>query len=721
MSTTAHRLAPGRFGRLARKELAEILRDRRTVLTLLLMPLLLYPLLSVAFRQFLVSGAIGPQAPKYRIGFVSEEEGAAVSRYLNQGAESLERRGAFKDAGDYVRADAVVRPELVPLWTPEPDAAVARGDVEIAVRTRPPGPFEADPRGELRVDLQLIYRDDYVPALEALHYLERLCREANVDFLSRRLQALGVEQRAEPVRPVPVPKIEPEGGHSRLFAVLVPLILILMTITGAVYPAIDLTAGERERGTLEVLIAAPVRRSALLGAKYVAVVTVAVLTALVNLGAMTLTLWASGLGRVLFDEKNLSFTLVAEVFGLMLLLAAFFSGVLLALTSFARSFKEAQAYLIPLMLASLMPGMVGLIPGLRLEGPLAVAPLINIVLLARDLLDGRANPVAAAVVVLATALYAVAAVAIAARTFGAEAVLYAQQGGWGELFRRPQRPRPAATASGALFCLALMFPASVVLTRLILEFKDAPVEVLLTAQAGTTIILFGLFPLAATWFGRVRQASGLRLAVPGIGACLAAILFGLCLWPPANELILFLRSVGFASLSKEQLDLAKGALEKYRAVPAGAVLVLGVLPAVFEELFFRGYLFSAFLAALRPRTAIFASALLFGVFHLVTTGGLAVERLPVSALLGVVLGWLCWKSGSVVPGMLLHATHNSVLVLLGLYQDEPWLKEWNLAAGEEAHLPWQILLGAAAGSVLAAAWVWLLPRPRAEDTPADAD
>src|SRR5207245_5142566 len=79
-----------------------------------------------------------------------------------------------------------------------------------------------------------------------------------------------------------------------LLAVLVPLLLILMTMTGAVYPAIDLTAGERERGTLEMLMATPVSRVALLGAKYAAVLTVAILTALMNLLMMTVTFFIFG-------------------------------------------------------------------------------------------------------------------------------------------------------------------------------------------------------------------------------------------------------------------------------------------------------------------------------------------------------------------------------------------------------------------------------------------
>src|SRR5207249_11467734 len=105
--------------------------------------------------------------------------------------------------------------------------------------------------------------------------------------------------------------------------------------------------------------------------------------------------------------------------------------------SFARSFKEAQAYLIPLMLAAIAPGLLALMPGVGLTVTLAVTPLVNTVLLARDLCEGRADAALAALVVLATLLYTAAAVALAARVVGAEAVLYRDQGGWGGAFRRP--------------------------------------------------------------------------------------------------------------------------------------------------------------------------------------------------------------------------------------------------------------------------------------------
>ena len=163
-------------------------------------------------------------------------------------------------------------------------------------------------------------------------------------------------------------------------AALIPLILVLMTVTGAVYPAIDLTAGERERGTLETLIAAPVPRLGLLLAKYVAVLTVALITAVVNLIGMTITAHSTGLAASLFGG-GMTFAVVIKVLLLLALFAAFFSAILLAITSYARSFKEAQAYIIPLMLLCLVPGVLCLMPRLEFQGWMAVTPLVNIVML----------------------------------------------------------------------------------------------------------------------------------------------------------------------------------------------------------------------------------------------------------------------------------------------------------------------------------------------------
>jgi sodium transport system permease protein len=453
-----------------------------------------------------------------------------------------------------------------------------------------------------------------------------------------------------------------------------------------VYPAIDVTAGERERGTLEILAAAPVPRLDVLFAKYVAVFAVATLTALINLGTMTATLYLSGVSQMLFGAEGVSPLVFGEVLALLLLFAAFFSAVLLALTSFARSFKEAQAYLVPLMLLALMPGVLSLVPGLQLEGVLAIAPLINVALLTRDLLEGSATALTAVVVVTATLLYALAALALAARVFGAEAVLYSQQGSWADLFRRPTEQRDAATPAAALLCAALLFPSSFVASGLLAVLGGHALDEALAGMALVNVLLFVGYPLGAAWWGRLRLSSALRLARPAWPAWGAALLLGLCLWPWVHELNLLLRNLGFVSLREEHLKRVQDMLQQWRALsPLLIVAAVAVVPAVVEELFFRGYLLSALLSVLRPRSAILSSAALFALFHVILGSVLAVERFVPSLLLGVLLGWICWRTASVWPGMLLHSLHNGCVALLGYYQ--PWLTERGWPASETVHLP----------------------------------
>jgi ABC-2 type transport system permease protein/sodium transport system permease protein len=374
------------------------------------MPILVYPLLAVAFQQYF-SSMRQPLGPV--LGFPSQEAADRFLHQLNEGDKLLRKQdpqssptmSSVKQAKDFFPTDLEVK--------------VREGAIDVGIRIKFEGRINKSQ--DDMVVFEAIYKSTSPAARTLLEIIERRLAAVNAYFLRTRL--------GFPIQPpihytslkrsaITVPAVK---GVS--LAALVPLILILMTITGAVYPAIDLTAGERERGTLEILVAAPVPRLGLLFAKYVSVLTVAVLTALVNLLTMLVTMQVSGLGAALFVHGDLSVLVILQLLALLLLFAAFFSAVLLAVTSFARSFKEAQAYLIPLMLLSLAPGVLGMVPGLTLEGPLSVVPLVNIVLLARDLFEGTAEPAIAFVVIASTMLYALAAIATAARVFGAEGVL----------------------------------------------------------------------------------------------------------------------------------------------------------------------------------------------------------------------------------------------------------------------------------------------------------
>jgi ABC-2 type transport system permease protein/sodium transport system permease protein len=437
----------GRVLRLIRKELSEILRDRRTLLTLLLMPILLYPLMGMVFVFFFQTQLHSIIRPSYRLGFASATEADQLGGYFLLGERALLRQGVFRDTSDPPRMKADEVPphlENLPVLEYEilesPEEGVLSGKVDVGLRLRK-GTFRPfGDKGKLQMqnlaaEWELFYSGDSVNGRDAVRHLQRLCAAANTQFLGDRLNHNLIVQTMPPVSTVPVKLSVPEGKRNPLLGALVPLVLILMTITGAVYPAIDLTAGERERGTLEILMAAPIPRLSVLLAKYVAVVTVAMFTALVNLGSMTVTLLALQVAKEIFADTATMLLVLVQMFGLLLLFASFFSAIVLALTSVARSFKEAQAYLIPLILAALMPGLVSLLPGLRLEGAFLYIPLMNIVLLARDLLEGNANLQAALVVIGMTIVYALLAIALAARIFGAEAIAGSNKGRWKDILR----------------------------------------------------------------------------------------------------------------------------------------------------------------------------------------------------------------------------------------------------------------------------------------------
>jgi sodium transport system permease protein len=687
----------GRLLRLARKELNECLRDRRTIVTLVLMPILLYPLLAIAFKQVLLSQAGDKGQPVYRLGFVSQEEADLFGKYLHDGQLAiLARHDRLPSERDKVQPPLHLTPwpKFKFVEPDDLDEAVRANVVDVGIR-------RATNR---HLTYELSYREDSLAARECVRFLETVAAEANALIHAGQLRHLGL--RPDPpalrLRVQAVPN--PNPREAGVLPSLIPLVLVLMTITGAVYPSIDLTAGERERGTLEVLVAAPIPR----------------------LGVL---FYATGIGKTLFGTGMTPMVFV-QVLALLLLFAAFFSAVLLAITSFARSFKEAQAYLIPLMLLALTPGILALLPGLSLDGPLAVVPLLNIVLLARDLFDGAAALAPSVIVILSTLLYAGAAVGLAARIFGTDAVLTSDQTGWSDVFRRPSRPRPVPTQASALFCLALLFPANFLLQGVVAQLPGLSMGEKLGFSAIASIALFVGVPLIFTWLGNVRVGSAFRLRVADgsvvTQASVAAVLLGLALWPFERELVLLLRRFGFTTLNQEVLTRLPEVIAEWRTYPVFLiVLALAVTPAVTEELFFRGFLFGALLgrpgnqdtrtSASSPARAILISAALFSLFHLLVAGVPAVERLPPSFLLGTLLGWMCWVTGSIWPGVVFHIFHNSLLILLGYF--EPWLTERGWALSAEDHLP-ALLLGVC-GLVAAVGLAWLLwlARGRAATAP----
>lgn len=684
-----------RWWRMTLKELREILRDRRTIITLIGMPLLIYPLLGVTFQKLLVSRATTQAKTEYRITFSHHKDAMIFRRMFSQYERLWKQSHGLQETEPHTPEGTFDDPMWFFMESDDEAAAVnvdqfvADGSADVGVRL-------AEESDDGPWQFVLSYRSTSTFSIDARRAIEDVLRAVNDSVLTERLQ----EHDPQFVVPFGVKHKEiTAAGSAPAFsmATLIPLILILMTVTGAVYPAIDLTAGERERGTLEALISAPVPRHELLFAKFLAVLTVAMLTALANLTSMVITAYSKGMEQLLFGSAGINLRMLMMLLGLLVVFAGFFASVILILTSFARSFKEAQAYLIPVMLVSLAPGVLCLLPGIEMTGWMSVTPLVNIVILARDVVDGRAQPVWVITALLSTVLYSAVALAMAAKIFGTDAVLYGSEGSWNDLVRRPSVPRPAASLSQAMVSLAILFPAFLNLSGLPARLTGEWVPGWLIGNAVITILLFALLPLGLGLWNHIDPAEGFRLRRAPLISFVAAVILGLSLWPFALEV------ARFQSSSFEPSEAMKETFERITknlntVPPLVKILALAVIPAVCEELYFRGYLLTAFRSGMSIPLAVILSSCLFGMFHV--TQELSFVRFAPTCFLGLILGWVCYRTGSVLPGMVLHATHNSVILLAQTYIKE--LTAMGIGTGTDQNIPLSWLIAAAVAVSIAA-------------------
>ena len=206
---------------------------------------------------------------------------------------------------------------------------------------------------------------------------------------------------------------------------ILPVILVVMLFMGAMYPAVDATAGEKERGTLETLLVAPVQPMEVMAAKYVTVVVLAMIAALANLTAMGAT-FAAGitLGEGQTATMRLSAGQVVALLACLLPAAILVSGLALAVASRAKSVREGQNLLTPLVLIGTVPGIVAMAPGVELNALTAIVPLLNLALLVKSVALSSALPTHVALTALSTLIYSLGGLWLAANAFRSESLRF---------------------------------------------------------------------------------------------------------------------------------------------------------------------------------------------------------------------------------------------------------------------------------------------------------
>lgn len=720
------------------RELRDQLRDRRTVLMIAVLTLFLYPILGIAVSTFL----LGMTERQIILGI----QGADYLPQLTARSAGLTPLPAATligfpplTVGPELPLDRVLGPlalmrlqnsDYPPLLVNGQIASVYFDSLEDAHAFRVRLLDDADP-GLLErkeVDLILTVPSDFTDRLlkDDRPSLLLVCRDdEHGRIVARRAAYLALgrwKQRLHEVRlfrqglPAnynddPFDLRDPERAKSSdriaaeglldLMVRIFPFLLVMWSLAGALYPAVDICAGEKERGTMETLLISPASRQEIVLGKFLTIWVFSFATAMLNLVGMGLTAWhfSGVLTREPFGTLTVGWCIL-----LTLPLSAFFSAVCLAIGAYARSTKEGQYYLLPLFLVTMPLVFLTLSPNVELNAFYSLVPVTGVALLMQRLMTAALDQVPWLYffpVLLPIVLYSSLALRWAIEQFNREEVLFREAerldvGLWLRRLFREKEPLPSV--GQAFFCFGLIFLLRWLSAGIGLGL-DLPVRL-----AVGYLAFVAAPPLFMVLLLTTHPQQGLLLRLPTLRSILGAVALAVLLLPPVSTMsVLMLEQfpeikralVEQNSMTEElrQLGLRNG-------LNWQVGLALVVLPAVCEELAFRGFILSGLRRRFLPWTAIVLSSFLFALYHMNV-----FQALPTFAL-GVVLGILVLRTGSLVPSMVFHWIHDTLV--LGLVQLEAHVGPYEAVLQQYPELAslWLIVVGICA--VLAAFLLWRL-------------
>jgi len=389
-----------------RKELTEWLRDRRTLISTVLVPLLAFPILMVGITALatVMIGNAEKEIPKIMI------LGGEDSPQLLERLHKLDKL------------------EVVPYAVNWKDQ-ISNKDIRAAVEI-PKGLQAALAEGRAQTVNIYFYQGELKSSFGADH-LQKAVEEYRDSVIKDRLAAKNLP--ASVLTPFSIKQenvAAPEKVGGASVGGFIGYAVILLCLTGAMYPAIDLTAGEKERGTIETILSSPISRLDLVIGKFLLVFSASLASAILSVTSMGLSFAFLGHSHLMQSSGepslnlNVGFTSVVAVFCMALPLAVLFSAVLMTIALFAKTYKEAQSYLTPLTFLVVIPAVASVMPGVELTPKLALIPVLNTSLVCKEIITGTYHWNSIILIFASTCLYALAAIFLAVKMFQREDVLF---------------------------------------------------------------------------------------------------------------------------------------------------------------------------------------------------------------------------------------------------------------------------------------------------------
>ncbi len=627
-----------------RKELLDISRDRRAIFVMIVMPLLLYPLMTIGFTY----------ASLIQVRTLDKRLARVWIRDLD--AQPRDLRAALDDEERHLSV------------APEPagaNEAQALADGEVLAIVHPPASLASLAPGETAAvmttsEIEVVFNGGLDSSAKARAHVIEAVNAWKRSIVARRLAERGLNGAfIEPVETTSI-DLAPRGA---ILGRLVAFILVVSSLMGAFYPALDLGAGEKERGTLETLLLAPALRVEIAAGKFGAVFVIALLNAVLNIGSLGVTFahFSSLAGGGELAERLGSVTITVDIVVVLLVvlvpLVALFSALTLAISTMATSYKEGTSYLQPLAITAMLLSAVTTLPGTDLSTLICVVPVTGAAILFKELFGGTAHLAHVLIVIIAHGAYAAIAIRWVGHLYEKEEVLVRPAAAAGlDLLRAaphaegaPALPSlPQAVVAGVNGLLLVWFAGQ--------KLQQAPHVI--TGLVLTLVFLIGLPPLLYARGLRLDFVATFKLRAPRWTALLAALLLATAGQILAHDIASLQEHFTGEPMKAEQDAWVRLLNDVFAHGPIFALGLIALMPAVCEELLFRGFILTGLRRDAGPWASVLVSSLLFGVTHL------DPARLGAVTALGALLGLLALRSGSLIPCMLCHFTHNGLALVI---------------------------------------------------------
>lgn len=622
-----------------KKEMIDILRDKKTIFMMIILPLLLYPILMVGASSIMSMSINKMEQTTVNIAFNNNPSDNLIN-ILNKTNEYDEAKVNIIKVDDYKEA----------LDNETLDAYVEineNNDIQsykIYTNSSKNNSYTAENRIKEALDE---YKEEIV--------------EMNL-----AQEGLDAQKTLEPITCETLDIAKNEEIAGNILGQILPFILIIGVLLGSIYPAIDVMAGEKERGTLETLFTLPISNLELVMGKYMAVSFCAVVTAflniisiLISIGFMTLTAGiANEMGIPKFDFTQMIFPGIITMICIGLF-AMVVSAISMCVCSLAKSFKDAQNYITPVMLIIMIPSYVSMIPNIELDGFTSTIPVVNISLLIKSVLSFKFDLNLIAIVFVSNFAFMILSVLLLSKMFNSEEILFGNNRSFSFLEKRSNIKKgtmPTISDGAILYAVGLVLLIYVG-SLVQLKFKMAGLAI--------TQVMIICLPLLFAYYIKTDFKKTFSLRKIN----LKQILGGILIWMGGFVLINLITQITLY-LFPQNMEVAE-ALTDAIIIKDNLVLnlaIVALMPAICEEIFFRGFIFTSFKGKSSSKIAIITSGILFGFMHM------DFLRIIPTSILGIIFAYTVYKSESIFIAMILHFINNSIAVLVSHYPNSELVK-----------------------------------------------